>query len=678
MPTGPSRRQPVPISGRDSDVIRGQFPEPGRYPKGRGGVYDSPERELRSGTTSRTQVPPISGSYHHAADGRGDIAGLRGDPYDRPLRSQFEAAQSRLRQDKASGALNEVAGRYRVLYGSHQLVRKGLRRSIADAYAAYVGQVVNLPEDTYGMALRALDRTFNTGGLPVGAIDQNIHTSPYTTSRVKRAQIFNTAHKIMRDLEGYVYDVSYYCPSELDQLQDMRRPASAAGESYKSRLRLGPRNTHLEQEAVGGTPRRPSSIPHSGATKRAKDGRVPVGHPIPSVNPITAKMRDPDPDLDPDLDSTLRPRERFPAPTKRRPLIPRPQTAPSTHATAAGGGRDEAAAAVAAEVAIARDVATTLNTAAEAEAAVRRRRGGEGPRQLDSSEDRIQRSWRRRGSSGMFRKTPPHYRVSKYYDHVSPTQEVIGLIRRRMLLAAEERAVKAAEASGGGADGGVRGSGGGGGLRGPQAGAQAASEATEKSTTVSGGRNLRATSRGGSPSAFARPLRPREDIYGRREGPQQQDTDPADTERIRWIIETAYELGLADVLGLEGPLPYARSERVYPLDHRRVFFEGLYSRPERYESYVPYAPHIYGDEMSPEDMAWTYDTPHRHLRSATAADRGVGGIGGGNATAAAEGATSWSYEYDDLTVDRLQTAAARRFIRQMKQDMYPRSRRLSP
>jgi hypothetical protein len=38
----------------------------------------------------------------------------------------------------------------------------------------------------------------------------------------------------MRDLEAYVYDVSYYCPGELDELRGMRRPGSAPrGESYK-------------------------------------------------------------------------------------------------------------------------------------------------------------------------------------------------------------------------------------------------------------------------------------------------------------------------------------------------------------------------------------------------------------------------------------------------------------
>ncbi|GIL62414.1 hypothetical protein Vafri_16603 [Volvox africanus] len=482
--------------------------------------------------------------------------------------------------------------------------------------------------------------------------------------------------RIMRDLEGYVYDVSYYCPSELDQLRDMRRPASApGGKSYKSRPRLGPRDPPLEREPVSLTPfHKPSSKTHPGAAMRA--GRGPVGQPIPSVNPITGVIRDPDLDSNPDPNSILRPRERFPAPPKRRPFIPRPQTAPSTRATAAGGGRDEAAAA--AEVAVARDVAATLGTAAEAEAAVLRRRGGEGLRQLDSHEERIRRNLRRRSSSGMFVKTPPHYRVSKYYDHVNPTQEVLGLIRQRMLLAAEEQAAKAAEASGGGADGGVHGIGGGGGPRGPHVDAEAASEDTGMSTTVSGGRKLRATSRAGSPSAFVRPLHSYEGIYSKREGPQQQDPDPTGKERILWIIETAYELGLADVLGLEGPRPYARSERVHPLDHRRIFFEGLYSRPERYESYASYAPHIHGDGISRSNIGWPYGTPHWHPRSATAAACGVGGVGGGHTAVAADGANPWGYEYDGVTAGRLQAAAARRFIRQTKPEMYPRSRRLIP
>ncbi|GIL79995.1 hypothetical protein Vretifemale_9220, partial [Volvox reticuliferus] len=311
MPTRPTHRQPVSTSARDGGGLRAHTPETERDSKIRGGLYDSAEREPRAATIRRAEASLIPRPYNPAGDGRGGIAGLR-DPYDRPLRSQLEAAQSRLRQDKASGALDEVAGRYRVLYGSHHLVRKGLRRSIADAYAAYVGQVVNLPEDTYGMALRALDRTFNTGGLPVGAIDQNIHTSPYATSRAKRAQIFNTAHKIMRDLEGYVYDVSYYCPGELDELRDMRRPVTAGRESYKSRPRLGPRDPPLERESVGVSPRKPSSYPHPGAPIRAADRRVPDRPPIPFVNPITGMIRDPDPDP-----NNLGQRERFPGPLKR-------------------------------------------------------------------------------------------------------------------------------------------------------------------------------------------------------------------------------------------------------------------------------------------------------------------------------------------------------------------------
>ncbi len=44
------------------------------------------------------------------------------------------------------------------------------------------------------------------------------------------------ACRIMRDLEGYVYDVSYYCPRQLDELREARRRGGArtpGGESYK-------------------------------------------------------------------------------------------------------------------------------------------------------------------------------------------------------------------------------------------------------------------------------------------------------------------------------------------------------------------------------------------------------------------------------------------------------------
>ncbi|GIL79996.1 hypothetical protein Vretimale_12805, partial [Volvox reticuliferus] len=305
--------------------------------------------------------------------------------------------------------------------------------------------------------------------------------------------------------------------------------------------------------------------------------------------------------------------------------------------------------------------------------------GGEGPKLLDPLEDRIRRNLRRRSSSGMFVKTPPHYRVSKYYDHVSPTQEVLGQIQRRVVVAAEEQAAKAAEVRGGGDDGGVRGSGGG--VHGQHVGtdAEAASGALRKSTAVSSGQKLPAAPprRRGSPYAAARPLRPYDGVYGRHEESHRQDPDPAGMDRILWIIKTAYELGLADVLGLEGPLPYTRSERVYPLDHRRTFFEGVYSRPDRYESYAPYSPPVHGDGMPPADMAWQYGMAHGYGRPVTAVGSGVGG---GSSTAAV--ATAWGYEYDSPTVDRLQAAAARRYTRHVAPEseaqMYPRSMRLSP
>ncbi len=58
-----------------------------------------------------------------------------------------------------------------------------------------VVQVVPLPDDTYGLALMALDRTFNPRGQAPGLIDQHLRASPYATSPAKHAQVFNTACK---------------------------------------------------------------------------------------------------------------------------------------------------------------------------------------------------------------------------------------------------------------------------------------------------------------------------------------------------------------------------------------------------------------------------------------------------------------------------------------------------
>ncbi len=82
-----------------------------------------------------------------------------------------------------------------------------------------------------------------------------------------------------------------------------------------------------------------------------------------------------------------------------------------------------------------------------------------------------------------------------------------------------------------------------------------------------------------------------------------QPKDPrVDPDRITWIIETAYELGLAEALGLEGPPPYGRSRRTSPVFHRRVHYKGTYSSPERYVAAYPRAYEeavVYGGAVPP-------------------------------------------------------------------------------
>lgn len=53
---------------------------------------------------------------------------------------------------------------------------------------------MSLPEDTYGLALYALDRSFSPSTAPA-TIDFQLQASPFATSRAKHAQIFNTAKK---------------------------------------------------------------------------------------------------------------------------------------------------------------------------------------------------------------------------------------------------------------------------------------------------------------------------------------------------------------------------------------------------------------------------------------------------------------------------------------------------
>ncbi|GLC41996.1 hypothetical protein PLESTF_000109100 [Pleodorina starrii] len=681
MPSFPSQRQRPPSSG--PATAGGNLGSGGGSPQlrpgraGRGGLYDSPEREPPAARRGPAPAPlpdhnrPLAGaggSFDPAGDGRGGLAGLR-DPYDRPTRSQLKGAQSRLRQDKASGALDEVAGRHRVLFGAHQLVRKGLRRSIADAYAAYVGQVVNLPEDSYGLALRALDRTFNSeagarSGQPPGVLDGYLHTTPFATSRAKRAQIFNTAHKIMRDLGGYVYDVSYYCPGELDQLREMRRPGAVpAGESYKSGPRLATGEPPLGREAVAAA-RRPSSAP-SGRGRRA--GQRPLMAPLnPAISPISGAIRQPGraTDLPGQTNATK------PQPQQQQ------QRRPKTAASGAGAGGAALAAA-----AVARSVAVALDTAAAAEAA---EHGGV-PELLDPLEDQQRRDLRRRSSPAMFTKTPPHLRVSKFYDHVSPTQEMMEIIRQRTQRAAQEQAERAAERAAAAAAAAAA-----------DAAASAGSgrEAMQPAAAVAPRSAVQPGSRmGGSGSGAAGPP-PRQGAAdapaaaaaaaagrhasggGVREGKGgSEDPDPAGTARILWIIETAYELGLAEVLGLEGPPPYPRSERLHPRDHRRQFYEAVYSSPERYAPYVPYAPPVnmqgvlgpVSPAVAPGDG---YDSRGGHgYDDASPGRMGAGGAG-------------WPYQYDGRTAQRIEMAAERRYVRETapvsEAKLYPRSRRVRP
>lgn len=57
--------------------------------------------------------------------------------------------------------------------------------------------MVSLPDDTYGLALYALDHTYNWPRQPNGAAmaDFRLDTTPFATSRAKHAQVFNTARK---------------------------------------------------------------------------------------------------------------------------------------------------------------------------------------------------------------------------------------------------------------------------------------------------------------------------------------------------------------------------------------------------------------------------------------------------------------------------------------------------
>eukprot|EP00198_Chlamydomonas_reinhardtii_P005716 XP_001695052.1 predicted protein [Chlamydomonas reinhardtii] len=298
-----------------------------------------------------------------------------------------------------AGGLSGVASRYRTLFAGSHIVRKGLRRSIGDAYAAYVGQVVNLPDDTYALALRALDGTFSAKQQTNCAVDFNLWTSPFATSRAKHAQVFNTAKKIMRDLEGYVYDVSYYCPRQLDELRETRRRGGArtpGGESYKEGDQLQTAEPPLHKEAVPAYDARDphqQQHQHQGQHQHSPSPQRP--RTAPSAGPTQPRGRPRDSAGGGDSSADERGR-------------------------AGGGGRPRGRGGAAGA---ARNVSAALDAAAVEEEEQAQRRGmPPGPRRLGFMGEQRLRGLRRLSSPAMYIKTPPHYKISNYYSHVSPTE----------------------------------------------------------------------------------------------------------------------------------------------------------------------------------------------------------------------------------------------------------------
>eukprot|EP00798_Chlamydomonas_sp_ICE-L_P005070 gene5068-34865_t len=121
----------------------------------------------------------------------------------RPCMHAYEGKQARENLDQASNARRHVSSIAKEKTAARNVVNSALRRSIGDAYAAYVGQVNQLPDDAYGLALYALDRSHNKN-TPAGMLDHNLRSSPYTTSRAK-------------------HQVAPYLPKQLNELKN-RQP----------------------------------------------------------------------------------------------------------------------------------------------------------------------------------------------------------------------------------------------------------------------------------------------------------------------------------------------------------------------------------------------------------------------------------------------------------------------
>ena len=64
-----------------------------------------------------------------------------------------------------------------------------------------------IPQDSYSLALYALDRSFNPRPRGLPHLDFNLKSSPYTTSKDKHHAIYRTARGIMRRLDQVVHEV---------------------------------------------------------------------------------------------------------------------------------------------------------------------------------------------------------------------------------------------------------------------------------------------------------------------------------------------------------------------------------------------------------------------------------------------------------------------------------------
>mmetsp|Transcript_5339 Transcript_5339/g.14349 ORF Transcript_5339/g.14349 Transcript_5339/m.14349 type:complete len:659 (-) Transcript_5339:321-2297(-) len=173
---------------------------------------------------------------------------------------------ARAREDAANGASHFIAGQTRLDSSAQHIVSKALRRSIADAYAAYTGQVDALPSDDYGLALYALEKTYPVkAGGGTGRHIFNLSSSPFCASKAKHAAIGNAARKILQNLDQYVHEVATLAPGRLNQLANREPvyddhgneipwdPAAAARKAIWGKARSPGRDGGMAHGSMQGT-----------------------------------------------------------------------------------------------------------------------------------------------------------------------------------------------------------------------------------------------------------------------------------------------------------------------------------------------------------------------------------------------------------------------------------------